>query len=458
MSYSEALPHPGLSSGPVNKIPVGRMMLGVKRTPLHFMRDLYAQPPGLHVSQFLGRKYVVASDLKAIRHVLTDNVSNYRKTFGAYKEALGRSSLVAHGEEWRRVRTVNQRAFHAKRLPSLLDSNRPLILRFVESLHAAARSGQPVDLPRALGGLMLALTCNAMFARHLPRSESEVFEDVDLFVRVMDRRSVSFTPVGRMLAQFFVSRFGPAVRRWRELPNRIRAAPQTRDPEGTLLALLMDRFQGQQDSDGGNRIVDEEMLLFLAAGSQTSAATLTFALFLLSRHLDVLNRAREQLSATGIDSVPGAAELGRLPVFEQIMSEAMRLYPPVWAVTRVALADDELSGCRLRRGDMVIISYYGLHRSPRYWANADDFNPGRFFAGSDANRPAYVYLPFGAGPRACVGMQLATMQAISILAPLIGQLDFTFQHPSAELTDKDLRAGISLWPKRPMMVALARRR
>lgn len=419
------------------------------------MRRLYDRPAGVHVAKLLGRNYLIVSDPETIRYVLVENAGNWRKNYGAFMRAVGRSSLVTHGDEWRAVRRVNQRAFRADRLTPIVESNRPIIDAFVDDLADKARAGTPIDVCSTFGGLMIALTSNGMFSRQSGRSASEVFADVDCFLPVMDRCALSVTAFGRWLARRSVAGFEAAVARWRLLPADLRAKAPARPEAGTLLANLVAAFDPDgTDPDGARKIADE-MLLYLAAGSQTSAASLGFAFYLLWRHPEVLAAVQAQLA--GITGAPSPDALPTLPLLGEVMSETLRLFPPVWAISRVALGPDTIAGVTLRTNDVVIISYHGLHRSERYWPGADQFRPERFEGAAVAARRSYTYLPFGAGPRACIGAQLASMQAVSILAAVLSRFTIEFEREATDLSDAGLRPGISLWPKRPLMARVLAR-
>jgi cytochrome P450 len=438
-------------SVPVTELPGLRMLWQLQHRPLRLMRDLYDRPPGVFVASLLGRKYLVLSAPELVRRVLQENVQNYRKNYGAFREAVGRSSLVTQGEEWRTVRAANQKAFRPDLLREIVAANRTVADDMVGQLSRHAAGQDAVDIGRLFGALMIDVTARGMFARRTRRSPDRVFDDVDCFLPTMDRCAVMATAFGRFLVRRSRAGFTAAVRRWRDLPRQIRADPALRSEEGTLLAQLAARFDPDGTDAEGGRIIGDEIMLFLAAGSQTSAATLGFALMLLYQHPDVLRRVRAQLHELGVVGTPAPAVLDRLTVLANVVAETLRLFPPVWAISRVALDRDEIAGIAVKRNDVIIISYFGLHRSALHWPNPDRFEPARFETSAAGTRPGYVYLPFGAGPRACIGAQLAEMQIVSILAAIVSSFDVEFLRARAGLSDTELRAGISLWPKRPLL-------
>lgn len=437
---------------PVTRLPVLPTLWALQHSPLRLMRDLYAREPGVFVSSLLGRKYLILSDPDLVRHVLLENRDNYRKNYGAFMQAVGHSSVTQRGEKWQAVRRINQKAFRSDHLAGVIEANRGVIDRFAQTLEAPAASGEGIDLSRLLGALMLSMTANGMFARHTRQTPDEIYNDVECFLPIMDRCAVSVTALGRWFVRRSDPGFRDALRRWRAIPGEVLADAPSRDPEGSLLTHLVAacKADGAMNSDA----VHDELRLFLLAGSQTSAASIGFALFLLWRHPAVLQQVRAELDERGSGAAPDVAGLDRLTLLSHVLSETLRLFPPVWAISRVAIGEDEIAGIPVKCNDVVIISYYGLHRSPVHWSAPGEFDPSRFAQSAAATRRGYVYLPFGAGPRACIGAQLAAAQAVSVLAAILSRFDVEFLRVSADLADGDLRPGISLWPKQPLEVRL----
>ena len=414
------------------------------------MRRLYALPPGTHAASLFGRTYIVVTDPALVRRVLHTNADNYRKNYGAFLDAVGRSSLITHGAAWQRVRSVNQTAFRADHIAAVIHANHAIISDFADRL--SLQQDVPVDLSGALGGLMIDLVANGMFARRTRQTPEEVFADIDCILPAMDRAALRFTSFGRMLSRATRRGFAKALHRWRRLPEELRTDPPRRPDTNTLLSHLCAHFAGTED---GERLIHDEMLLFLGAGSQTSVATLGFALLLLSQNPEILAAVRSELAAHSVTATPSLEIAERLDLLHAVVAETLRLYPPVWAVSRVAIGPDTLGNIRVGTNDLIIISYFGLHRSAQYWSNPERFDPQRFQGGNAVPRN-YVYMPFGAGPRSCIAAQLATKQTVIILATILCRFDLTFRDDT-RLVDAELRPGISLWPKRPIMARLKSR-
>jgi cytochrome P450 len=179
------------------------------------------------------------------------------------------------------------------------------------------------------------------------------------------------------------------------------------------------------DGEGmSDELVLSESMQLLVAGHETSSNALSWILYLLSSRPDCLERLRREF-----DSVLGEAPLtyGDVSRFEfasEVIQEALRLYPPFWMLDRMAVADDRAGDVAIPRGSTVIVFVYGAHHAPKYWQNAELFDPGRFTKANEKLHPPFTYLPFGAGPRGCIGGNYAMLQILMILSVLLRRYDF----------------------------------
>jgi len=185
-----------------------------------------------------------------------------------------------------------------------------------------------------------------------------------------------------------------------------------------LLSMLL----SARDEDTGEAMTDEqlrvEVMTFLLAGQETTSLALTWTWYLLSQHADAQRRLEDEIDAVLNGRPPEYADLVNLPYTRMVIDETMRLYPPAWGFSRQALADDELGGFHLPRGWLVFVIPYVLHRLPAFWQDPEAFDPDRFLPERSSDRPKFVYLPFGAGPRQCIGNQFALIEAHLVVATL----------------------------------------
>ncbi len=195
-------------------------------------------------------------------------------------------------------------------------------------------------------------------------------------------------------------------------------------PGHDLLQILMDARYSDGEGMSDELVLSESMQL-LVAGHETSSNALSWLLYLLSSRPDCLDKVRQEF-----DSVLGGRPLSYsdVPKFEfatQVIQEALRLYPPFWMVDRMALADDRVGDLAIPRGSTVVVFIYGAHHSPQYWENPESFDPERFTKANEKLHRPFAYLPFGAGPRGCIGGNYAMLQILMILSVLLRKYDLT---------------------------------
>jgi len=189
------------------------------------------------------------------------------------------------------------------------------------------------------------------------------------------------------------------------------------------------------------------------AGHETTANALTFALHLLSRHPHVLRRLRAEVDAVLGGRAVRLEDLGKMPFTKAVIDETLRLFPPAWIFERTPLADDVVCGRKLPKGTVVAVSPFVMHRHPRFWENPEGFEPERFLT-PDPDRPKHAYLPFGAGPRICIGNAFALMEMQSVLPMLVQRFDLSLE-PAARF---ELDPGVTLRPKGGMRMRVRPRR
>jgi cytochrome P450 len=202
---------------------------------------------------------------------------------------------------------------------------------------------------------------------------------------------------------------------------RMIADPRAGGDRGDLLGLLLRAHDTDAGAMSDKQVRDEVMTLFVA-GHETTANALAWTLWLLGREPGWYARARDQALALG--RPPTGDDLPRLDVITRVLKEALRLYPPVYLFGRVSIAETELGGYRIPRGTVVLVSPYALHRRPDVWPDPERFDPDRFSAAAEAERSRSAFIPFGAGPRVCIGGGFAMMEGALVLATLLQRADF----------------------------------
>jgi cytochrome P450 len=400
-----------------------RAVPAIRRDPLRFLQDCVDRHGDLVAFPMPRTPVLLVNDPGGVRRVLQEGHRRYGKQtvqYGALSMVTGSGLLTADGEEWLRRRRLVQPAFHQGGLPAVAQAAGAA----AEQLRAqwAAAPDSVLDLDPAVLGAMLDVVGRTLFDADLAEVGRRVVAAVDDALQVVVARARSPLP-GRLPT--------PSRARLRravavldtvclDVVRRRREAGVS-DDATDLLALLLRSTDGS--AQGATRLTDrelrDELVTLVIAGHETVASALTWSLHLLSRDDAVQSRLGAELDDVLGGRAPQWADLPRLAYTRAVLDETLRLYPPAWVVTRRAREDDEVCGVRVPAGTMVIISPWLVHRRPRSWPDPQRFDPERFSvpAARAAARPDY--LPFGAGPRLCIGREFALVEAVLVLAGLL---------------------------------------
>jgi cytochrome P450 len=418
---------------------VVRLITSLWRNPLEcWAQDHFDKPivvgglPFAHV--------VLVSAPPAIEHVLLGNAGNYHKDAlqrRVLSAGLGHGLVCAEGEQWRSQRRTVAPVFARKTIMDFA----PHMLAAAEALVARWRQqdGATLDVAAEMTRLTLDVLERTIFSDGLGRAP----EEFRLAMRTY------FDTIGRIDA-FDVIGLPPSVPRfahWRVrstlryfeaaiddiiATRRRRMAEEPDAVARDILTLLLNAL----DPETGNRMAEIEVrsniLTFIAAGHETTANLLSWSLFLLSQS----PQWRERVEAEAERELHGPpATLGdRLVETRAVIEEAARLYPPIAAMSRVALGPDDLAGTKVKRGSLVVIAPYVLHRHRLLWRDPNSFDPTRFLGDARHAIDRYAYIPFGAGARTCIGSVFALQEATLVLASIVKNFRVT------------LAPGTAVWP------------
>ncbi len=280
------------------------------------------------------------------------------------------------------------------------------------------RDGATIDVHHEMMKVTLSVVAKTLFDAELEGEADEIGQAItdlmDLFPRLMNPIAVA------MMRLPFPSRFRlrAAVERLdRTIYAIIKNRRASGEDHGDLLSMLL----LAQDEEGGGmsdmQLRDEAMTMMIA-GHETTASALAWTWYLLARHPEIAREVQRAADDVPSDRLPTASDYPRLQYLQMVLAEAMRLYPPAWIVSGLAVADVDLGGWHVPRDAVVIASQAVTHRDPRWWDAPDEFDPTRFSAEAKASRPKFAYFPFSAGPRLCIGEGFAWMEGVLILAIL----------------------------------------
>jgi cytochrome P450 len=349
------------------------------------------------------------------KHILSDHQDNYRKGIGLVhaRRALGDGLLTSDGARWRRQRRAVQPVFQRDRIAQAAS----VVVAEAEKLAARWRQrvGGTLDVVTEMTQLTLGVLGRSLLQTDLGSSGQigrafEMVQNQAMFEMVTLNLVPSWLPLPTQV------RFRRARRQLDSLVDQLISGRSVPAGGDDLLSRLIAATAGEGDPRHARRQIRDELVTILLAGHETTASTLGWTWYLVDQRPDVADRLRAEAQETLGGRPPAYDDLPKLTYTSMVIEEAMRLYPPVWMLTRRAVGDDEVGGFHVPAGADVLICPYTLHRHPRFWERPDQFMPERFSPEGSRDRPRYAYLPFGAGPRFCVGSHLGMMEAVLVVA------------------------------------------
>lgn len=400
-------------------------LAAARRNVLSIIPDLATRQP--MVSGRTGKRWHMVMDPGALRRVLLENVENYPKslvTKNLLKPAIGQSMFIAEGAEWRWQRRAAAPVFSHRNVTNLA----PIMTAAAERSAAriAAAGPRAVDVAADMVRTTFDVIADVTFSGDGSFDAGGVHGAIDAYIAEAGKISLfdilgfpDWVPrPGRMMS-------GSAMKDMKRVADEAVEARRKRGPQGVpdLLDLLLDGVDPETKRRMNTAELRDNLLTFIVAGHETTALTLAWSLYLCAFDPRVQDKARDEVRRVCGDSPATGADVASLTYIRMIADEALRLYPPAAMVSRSALADDTLCGRQIKRGETVIVPIYALHRHHQLWDDPDAFRPERFEARKDLQR--YAYLPFGDGPRICIGASFALQEAVIILATLLNRFRFT---------------------------------
>jgi cytochrome P450 len=400
-------------------------------------------------------RWHMVMDPHGLRQVLKDKVALYPKsevTLRLLRPAIGESLFTAEGAHWRWQRRAAAPVFQHRNLIALTPFMTGAAGRVVNRV--AAHEGGVHDLYSEMVAATFDVICEVAMSGREALDRGAVSRSVTGYIETIGRISlmdVLNLPVWIPRPAAVMNRKG--IGAMQRMMDRVIAERAAAPRRNDLLAMMADA----QDPETGRRMTPEElrdnMLAFLVAGHETTALALSWALYLAAIAPEVQERLGAEARAACGDGPAGAEHLEQLTYTRQVIEEALRLYPPAGMLSRTARGEDEICGRRIRKGDTVILPIYALHRHAMWWDAPDAFDPENFAPDRVAARDRFLYLPFGAGPRICIGMGFALIEAQIILASLMARFRFS---PAAGQEPKPVMV-MTLRPKGGIMLAIDRR-
>ncbi len=431
------------------------------RDPLQALHDLALQHGSIVRFTLLGDPYLLIADPAYIREILVTQAEHFPKAdrdLAIMGPLLGYGLLTTNGAQHRTYRKLAQPAFHAKRIVTYADAMTGYANATADSWHDGATYDMSAEMLRTTMHIVAKTLFNtdatAMGAEadaigaaihHIQEIVDYDFTWLDVIPQWVPTRENRLRKRSRRQIDALIDGMVAA--------RRAGAVNGEVQDQGDLLSMLL-----LAEDEEGRRLTDaevrDEAINLFVAGHETTANALTWTSYLLAEHPAVMAKLQAELDQVLAGRTPTLHDLGQLPYTAQVIKEALRLYPPAWVLnTRQANADVTIDGYTITAGTKVFVAPYVMHRLPQYFDAPSQFRPERFTPEFEEQLPRFAYMPFGGGPRICIGNSFAMMEAQLVLATIAQRYTFHLA-PEAKVATQPL---ITLMPKYGMLMRVAER-
>ncbi|KAK4273615.1 hypothetical protein QN277_021984 [Acacia crassicarpa] len=446
----------GLRENPI--IPEAKGSIKAIRSEAFFipLYELYLTYGGIFRLTFGPKSFLIVSDPSIAKHILKDNSKAYSK--GILAEILdfvmGKGLIPADGEIWRVRRRAIVPALHQKYVAAMISLFGQATDRLCKKLDAAASDGEDVEMESLFSRLTLDIIGKAVFNYDFDSltNDTGIVEAVYTLLREAEDRSVSPIPFWEIPIWKDISP------RQRQVASALKLVNDTLDDLISICKRMVDEeelqfheeYMNEKDpsilhfllasgDDVSSKQLRDDLMTMLIAGHETSAAVLTWTFYLLAKEPSIMSKLQEEVDSVLGDRFPSIDDMKKLKYATRVINESLRLYPQPPVLIRRALENDVLEGYPIKRGEDIFISVWNLHRSPELWEDADKFSPDRWaLDGPNPNETNqnFKYLPFGGGPRKCVGDMFASYETVVALAMLVRRFNFhlALGAPPVEMT------------------------
>lgn len=453
MAIKEQAPQsPRYPPGPRRIFPLSGL-LAYRKGPLPFFQNLAAQYGDISYFRLGPQEAFFLNHPDYIKDVLVTNHQNFHKglVLQRAKRLLGEGLLTSEGDFHLRQRRLAQPAFHRARIASYAG----VMTSYATETRERWRDGVTLDISEEMMRLTLGIVGKTLFDADVVSDAKQVGEAMTVVMDLFNTLTIPFFELLQKLPLPQLRRFDSAKARldaiiYRLIEERRRSGVD----RGDLLSMLL--LAQDTEGDGGTmtneQLRDEVMTIFLA-GHETTANALTWTWYLLSQNSAVEVKLHEEIDRVLAGRLPTFEDVAQLKYTEMVLAESMRLYPPAWALGRLAMTECQIGGYVVPKKSLVLMSQYVMHRDPRYFPEPLVFDPDRWTVAARESRPQFSYFPFGGGTRRCIGEGFAWMEGILLLATLAQhwRMRLVANHPVA------LKPVITLRPKHGIQMTVIRR-
>jgi cytochrome P450 len=412
--------------GPKSIVPF-RMMMRMRKAGADTLHAVAQEFGDLAYFRLGEQDVYFVNDPDLIKDILVTQQSKFTKSrmLQRAKRMLGEGMLTSEGAFHLRQRRLAQPAFHRERLKGYAAAMTDCIL----DARGRWQDGQTLDLSDEMMRLTLAVVARTLFSADVEQDARDVGEAMETVLGMFEFVLLPWSEFLEKLPLPQVKRFGAARDKLDRIIYRFIAHHRASGQDhGDLLSMLL----AAQDDEGGTggmndeQVRDELITLFLA-GHETTANAMAWSWYLLSQHPEIERRLHDEVDHALAGRAPTFDDLPALRYCEMVMAESMRLYPPVWAIGRMAAVDYRIRDYEVPRGSILIMSPYALQRNPKFYPNPERFDPERWRPEAVDARPKFSYFPFGGGTRVCIGERFAWIEGTLILAAVAQKWRFTLE-------------------------------
>ncbi|OXB06017.1 cytochrome P450 [Flavobacterium pectinovorum] len=420
-----------------NRLSIFRFFLdaeGVRKNPIPFHKryfDKFGDSFSLKIG--FSKHIILSRDNEVAQYILQKNQKNYHKSKfqSVYlSKYLGKGLLTVDGDFWLKQRRLIQPAFHKQKMNQLVENmDKTIVLELDDLIEEKA-----VDLFPIMSQLAFNVVAKSLFELSISEEKliriKYIIEEVQNFLIKeirLPHKAWWFSVTGQVKKHLELAEENNSIIR-----EIVEERGKSKEDINDLLNMLLEtRYEDTGEGMSVKQLVDEIKVLFIA-GHETTANALTFTLYLLGINPKIQQKVLDEITAIESQTENIVEQLQKMTYTNAVLNEAMRLYPPAWITDRGNVEDDNLAGYNIKKGTLIGVSFYELHRNPKYWENPDEFIPERFLGEQKKQSMQYFY-PFGAGPRMCIGAGFAIYEMCLTISNLVKRYNITSVNSEIQL-------------------------
>ncbi|MBL4648816.1 MAG: cytochrome P450 [Aureispira sp.] len=391
-----------------------------------FFKEILDQNDGLVQ---LPNKLLLTDEPELIRYFLQKNHKNYTKTAlvrNFVKDQIGNGLFTSDNKHWIKQRRVIQAGFHKKKLNGISNTMLDEINHYMDNImDAYVENNEEIDLVKEMTYLSSKIVSKSLFGQEFDDDKIDI---IDESINNANKYIVSVAK--RPFTKFWYHLNGDyrEIVRQKAIRDKfildfIKERKKSGEKGDDLLGMLLETEYEDGSRMSNKQLLDESIIL-IVAGNKTSAVTMAWLFYLLAINPEIEKKVLESLTDNLANEEPSIDNIRSLAYPLQVLEETLRIYPVVWLIDREPIEDDEFSGIKIKKGEDIAAFIYGLHHNPKYWEDPEKFDPGRFTPENKKDHVPFSYLPFGGGPRVCIGKNFTIMEMQFILAMLIRRYKF----------------------------------